>query len=163
MRAATAPVESRSLQSLRERSLRTLLLLHPPACRRAKRLKKLTRLFISSAAQGATTRFKHRTWLLLLAILSAHVAAFAVLVTQVGRFKGRGSLPRHGGLPQRGLRASQRSLAASLGITPLSQPLLAPGRSITCPTSRWAAPRLRRATPTRTAPPSWRAQRTASS
>lgn len=58
-----------------------------PAARRAKRLKKLTRLFTSSTAQSATICFRQRTWLLVLTILGAHMAAFAVLVTQV---RGRG-------------------------------------------------------------------------
>jgi hypothetical protein len=51
--------------------------------RRAKRLKKLTRLFTSTTAQSATTRFRQRTWLITFIILGAHLAAFAVLVTQI--------------------------------------------------------------------------------
>lgn len=51
--------------------------------RRAKRLKKLTRLFTCSAAQSATIRFRERTWLLTFIILAAHLCAFAVLVSQI--------------------------------------------------------------------------------
>ncbi|GBF92718.1 hypothetical protein Rsub_05087, partial [Raphidocelis subcapitata] len=51
--------------------------------RRAKRLKKLSRLFTCSTAQSATISFRQRTWLLAFIILGAHLAAFAVLVTQI--------------------------------------------------------------------------------
>jgi hypothetical protein len=39
----------------------------------------------SSTAQQATGAWKHRTLALLLVVLTAHVACFAVLVTQVER------------------------------------------------------------------------------
>jgi hypothetical protein len=56
--------------------------------RRAKRLKRLTRLFLSSTAQSATIRLRERTWLLTFVILAAHLIAFTVLVTQIeGRFR----------------------------------------------------------------------------
>jgi len=51
--------------------------------RRAKRLKKLTRLFTSSTAQSATITFRQRTWLLTVIILGAHLVAFTILVTQI--------------------------------------------------------------------------------
>lgn len=54
-----------------------------PACRRAKRLKKLSRLFTSSAAQSATITFKQRTWILTFIILAAHLVGFTILVTQI--------------------------------------------------------------------------------
>jgi hypothetical protein len=50
---------------------------------RAKRLKKLSRLFTCSTAQSATLRLRQRTWLLTCVILGAHLTAFAVLVTQI--------------------------------------------------------------------------------
>ena len=59
------------------------MFLHPPFLRRAKRLKKLARLFTCSTAQSATLRFKQRTWLLTCIILGAHLAAFSVLVLQI--------------------------------------------------------------------------------
>jgi hypothetical protein len=40
-------------------------------------------MLTSSTAQSATIRFRQRTWLLTFVILAAHLAAFAVLVTQI--------------------------------------------------------------------------------
>jgi hypothetical protein len=55
----------------------------PTPLRRAKRLKKLTRMFTSSAAQSATIAFRQRTWLITAVILTAHLIGFAILVTQI--------------------------------------------------------------------------------
>ncbi|KAI8474715.1 MAG: hypothetical protein J3K34DRAFT_518018 [Monoraphidium minutum] len=51
--------------------------------RRAKRLKKLSRMFTSAAAQSATITFRKRTWLLVGFILGAHLIGFSILVTQI--------------------------------------------------------------------------------
>jgi len=52
-------------------------------CRRAKRLKKLTRMLTSKAAQTATDRFRSHTWALIAVLMVAHVACFGVLMYQV--------------------------------------------------------------------------------
>jgi hypothetical protein len=54
-----------------------------PTRRRVKRLKKVSRMLASSFAQAATLSWKQRTLYLLAVILAAHVACFAVIVTQV--------------------------------------------------------------------------------
>ncbi len=51
--------------------------------RRAKRLKRLTRLLTSSTAQAASRRFASHTKMLLAVMLSVHFACFLVLMTQV--------------------------------------------------------------------------------
>lgn len=55
-----------------------------PTCRRVKRLKKVSQMLASSIAQAATISWKQRTLYLLGVILVAHVACFAVIVTQIG-------------------------------------------------------------------------------
>ncbi len=52
-------------------------------CRRVKRLKKVWRMLASSIAQAATNSWKYRTLYVLGIILVAHVACFAVIVTQI--------------------------------------------------------------------------------
>jgi hypothetical protein len=51
--------------------------------RRAKRLKKLTRMMTSTAANLAAVRFKNHTYLLTLLITGAHILCFAILYSQV--------------------------------------------------------------------------------
>eukprot|EP00775_Hariotina_reticulata_P003515 gene3515-3785_t len=51
--------------------------------RRAKRLKKLTRMMTSTAANMAAVRFKNHTYMLALLILGAHVLCFAILYSQI--------------------------------------------------------------------------------
>eukprot|EP00775_Hariotina_reticulata_P001355 gene1355-1696_t len=51
--------------------------------RRAKRLKKLTRMMTSTAANMAAARFKKHTYMLTLLILGAHILCFAILYSQV--------------------------------------------------------------------------------
>jgi hypothetical protein len=48
----------------------------------AKRLRKLVRLLHADKAQAARTRFKSQTWLLLLAMLAAHVGCFVLFTTE---------------------------------------------------------------------------------
>jgi hypothetical protein len=52
-------------------------------CRRAKRLRKLSRMMTSRLAQTATEAFREHTWGVLALLVVAHVACFAVLVIQV--------------------------------------------------------------------------------
>jgi hypothetical protein len=51
--------------------------------RRAKRLKKLSRMLTSSIAQSATNTWKRHTLYLLAIIVVAHIACFAVVSTQL--------------------------------------------------------------------------------
>jgi hypothetical protein len=54
-------------------------------CRRAKRLRKLSRMLTSSIAQSATNtcQWKRHTLYLLAIIVAAHIACFAVVSTQL--------------------------------------------------------------------------------
>lgn len=58
--------------------------LPPAACRRAKRLRKLSRMMTSRLAQTATERFRLHTWGLLAILMIVHVVCFVVVVMQVG-------------------------------------------------------------------------------
>jgi len=59
------------------------ILLIMATCRRAKRLRKLTKMLTSRLAQTATYLFAQHTWIVLLLLMLAHIVCFAVLTIQV--------------------------------------------------------------------------------
>jgi hypothetical protein len=48
-----------------------------------KRLKKLSRMLLSSMAQAATNQWKRHTVFLLFILVAAHVVCFAMMSTQI--------------------------------------------------------------------------------